>query len=259
MSGGEQKRVCLLTGAGGRLGSYFARLYSDHYDFVAVYRRNRPHAPAQDAWFIDPLDPARPSADLAENRSPVFAVQADLQQPGACDRVVELALGRFGRIDLLVNNAVHSVWAPMLGSDVLARSAQAQVTTNVVVPLQLAQAAARLFWQGRAEENRRLNRGVVNVSSIAGLNVYTGSGQSLYAATKAAMNHLTVHMAHEFAPIGVRVNATAANSFPQIVSTERAAEAIRTLDEGEATGTIVVVDGEKDEVLTPDLIRWHSA
>jgi NAD(P)-dependent dehydrogenase (short-subunit alcohol dehydrogenase family) len=98
-------------------------------------------------------------------------------------------------------------------------------------------------------ENRQCNRNVVNVSSIAALHIYPSSGQSLYGASKAAFNHVTGYMAQELAPIGIRVNATAPNSFPAIVSTERAALSIRTLDEGADTGTVVVVDGERDEVI----------
>lgn len=249
MSAGEARRVCLLTGASGRLGSYFANLYADRYDFVAVYRNTRPWMAAQDASFFDPLAPQESVTEISENGRRVYAVQEDLTTPGACDRVVELAIGHFDRIDLVVNAAVASVWSPMLGSDHLTRSAPAQLATNILVPLELSQAVARRFWQDRQEENRRWNRNVVNVSSIAGLRVFPGSGQSLYAATKAALNLLTGHMAQEFATIGIRVNATAANSFPALVSTERAARAIRDLDEGDASGTIVVVDADHDEVL----------
>jgi len=246
LSAGEGRRVCILTGASGVLGSYFCTHFADRYDIVAVYRRNRPQVPAQDYEAVDPLEPGRPLADAGR---PVFAIQADLTAAGDCERVVEAALARFDRIDLLVNAAVASTWAPMLGSERLLASALGQLTTNVVVPLQMAVVVARAFWQGRDEENRRANRNVVNVSSVAGLRLYAGSGQSMYAASKAALNHLTGHMADEFSAIGVRVNATAAESFPSIVSIERAAEAITALDTGSLNRSIVVVDGDRDEVI----------
>jgi NAD(P)-dependent dehydrogenase (short-subunit alcohol dehydrogenase family) len=173
-------------------------------------------------------------------------VQADLTDDKECSRVVELALARYDRIDLLVNGAVSSVWSSMLYSDHLRHSGYNQFVTNVLVPLNLSTVVARQFWQGRDLENRANNRNIVNVSSIAGLNLYTGSGQSLYAASKAALNQLTGHMADEFAAIGLRVNATAANSFPSIIPTSRAADAIVRLDRGAENGVIVVVDGETD-------------
>jgi NAD(P)-dependent dehydrogenase (short-subunit alcohol dehydrogenase family) len=243
---GGGRRVCLLTGASGLLGSYFCSNFADRYDVVAVYRYNRPLMAAQDAGWVDPVSP---DGELPENRQRVFAVRADLTDERECDRVVELALARYDRIDLLVNGAVSSFWGPILGSDDLRRSGYSQFVTNVLVPLNLAAAVARQTWQGRDEENRLYNRNVVNVSSVAGLRIYAGLGQSIYAASKAALNQLTGHMAEEFAPLGVRVNATAANSFPSIVSTARAADAIVRLDEGRDNSTIVVVDGEEDTII----------
>lgn len=244
------RRVCLLTGASGQLGTYFCHNFIDRYDIVAVYRRNRPTTAAQDARYFDPIDPDRGS-EAGERQ--IFAIHADLTEENECNRVVELALAHFGRIDLLVNGAVSSVWSSMLNSDYLRRSGQSQFTTNVLVPLNLSTAVARQFWQGRDQENRANNRNIVNVSSIAGLRIYPGQGQSLYAASKAALNHLTGHMADEFATVGVRVNATAANSFPSIIPTSRAADAIVRLDCGSENGAIVVVDGDSDSVvqLTP--------
>ena len=114
-----KRRVCLLTGASGRLGSYFCSNFADQYDIVAVYRHNRPLIPAQDATWVDPSAPER---ELAENRQQIFAVRADLTDERECDRVVELALARYDRIDLLVNGAVSSSWGSMLDSDRLKRS-----------------------------------------------------------------------------------------------------------------------------------------
>jgi NAD(P)-dependent dehydrogenase (short-subunit alcohol dehydrogenase family) len=242
-AGTQQRRVCLLTGASGQLGTYFCRHFVDRYDIVAVYRRNRPAFAARDARYFDPMDPC---LEVEGNQGEIFLIQADLTDERECNRVVELALARYDRIDLLVNGAVASVWSSMINSDYLRRSGYNQFVTNVLVPLNLSISVARQFWQGRDVENRANNRNVVNVSSIAGLRIYAGSGQSLYAASKAALNHLTGHMANEFAPLGVRVNATAANSFPSIVPTSRAAEAIVRLDSGAENSVIVVVDGEED-------------
>jgi NAD(P)-dependent dehydrogenase (short-subunit alcohol dehydrogenase family) len=246
LSAGEQRRVCLLTGAGGTLGTHFCRHFADRYDIAAVYRHNRPAVAAHDHRALDPL---RPDQRLPENSDPVFAIQADLDYESECERVVEVTLSRFDQIDLVINGAAAAVWAPMLGSDRLVSSAIAQLATNVIAPLRLSAIVARRFWQGRDDENRLQNRNVVNVSSVAGLRLYPLSGQSVYAASKAALNHLTGHMAEEFASLGVRVNATAANSFPSLIPIHRAAGAIVDLDEGSRNGAIVVVDGDEDAVI----------
>jgi NAD(P)-dependent dehydrogenase (short-subunit alcohol dehydrogenase family) len=219
------RRVCLLTGASGTLGSALCDGLADSYEFAAVHHDRRPAS------------------------SMVFAIEADLREPGECERIVEAALERFGRIDLIVNAAVSSRWGSMLESAPVVESAPSQFLLNTVVPLRVACAAARLFWVGSADENRILNRSVINVSSISGQNLIPGEGQSVYAASKAALDHLTGHMALEFASIGIRVNAVAPNSFPRNVATGRVVQAIENLDLGEETGSIVVVDGEADYVV----------
>ena len=69
------KRVCLLTGAGGILGSAFCRRFADRYHIVGVYQRRHPPVASQLQRFVDPLAAAAP---LPENQHPIFAVQADL-------------------------------------------------------------------------------------------------------------------------------------------------------------------------------------
>jgi NAD(P)-dependent dehydrogenase (short-subunit alcohol dehydrogenase family) len=246
LSAGERRRVCLLTGAGGTLGTHFCRRFATRYDIAAVFRHRRPAVPAHDQVAVDPLQPDQP---LPENDARVFAIQADLDYESECERVVEITLSRFDRVDLLVNCAAAAVWAPMLGTDRLIASAATQLATNVILPLRLSTILARRFWQGRDEENRAHGRNIVNVSSVAGIRLYPYSGQSVYAASKAALNHLTGHMAVEFSAVGVRVNATAANSFPSLVPVERAANAIVALDNSSRNGTLVVVDAEQDEVI----------
>jgi NAD(P)-dependent dehydrogenase (short-subunit alcohol dehydrogenase family) len=235
----HRKRICLLTGASGRLGTAFCRLHSDKYDIAAVYRTRLPIVPSQKQWFVDPLED---DLRVPDNHGAVYAVQADLTCDCEIERVVDTVLAHFDRIDLVVNAAVHSVWGPIVDGDRLLRTATSQFVTNVVTPLKVASMVAKKFWRDRDRENVRLNRNVVNVSSVAGLRIYSGLGQSIYGASKAALNHLTRHMAQEFFPIGVRVNATAPNSFPDIVPIRHAVRTIVRLDRGTMTGKILIVD-----------------
>lgn len=231
----------MLTGAGGTLGSAFCRLYAARYDIVAVCRHRRPDAVSQLESFVDPLDP---HTEPDENRSPVYLVFADLEQDADLERVVDVTLARHGRVDLLVNNAAYTgihQHGLVDGTGSL-DDAERQFRTNVGVPLRLAVRFAQRFWRDRDEDNRRHNRNIVNVSSLSGSQVYPHKGQAVYAASKAALNHLTRHLAAEFGTFGVRVNALAPNTFPQVVSTESVAEAIVRLDREHATGRILTVD-----------------
>jgi NAD(P)-dependent dehydrogenase (short-subunit alcohol dehydrogenase family) len=240
------KRVCLLTGASGTLGSTFCHRFADRYDIAAVFHSRPPEVPSQHQRFVDPLDPG---AQVAANQHPIFAVRADLAGAGEIDRLVDLVLARFGRIDVVVNAARHSALLPLADSDRGVASLDRQFHLNTSVPVRLATTVARKFWRSRDRENHRWNRSVVNVSSTAGLYVYPDYHQSAYAASKAALNHLTCHLANEFRAFGVRVNATAPNTFPQLVSTESVAETIVRLDRGRMNGRIVVLDTEGETLL----------
>lgn len=233
------KRVCLLTGASGRLGTAFCRLFADRYEIMAVHRSRPMRWPSQRQWFVDVLEP---SAPVPENEHPVYAVQADLAEDGEMERVVDVALARFERIDVVINAAAHSVWSPMVESRRALDSAERQFLVNAIVPAKLATLIARTFWRDRDLENQSFNRNVINVSSTAGVNVYPGMGQGVYSASKAALNFLTGHMADEFGRFGVRVNALAPDSFPSRVRTRAVAAALHQLDAGEATGQVFVID-----------------
>jgi len=231
------KRVCLLTGASGTLGTAFCRAHADRYDIVAVYRTRPPAVVSQLQRAVDPLEPG----ELPENAHPVFAVQADLTQDADIARVVEVALARFDRIDVVIHAAVQRTFGSILGGSALIESAEDQIRLNVVVPLKLAAVVAREYWQRDDRDNRAWNRSWINVSSAAAAHVYPGRGQSVYAAAKAAMNVMTRHMADEFRPIGVRVNAIAPNGFPGIVTTSSVLDGLRELDDGSMTGKILSI------------------
>ncbi|MBD3915536.1 SDR family oxidoreductase [Nocardioides hwasunensis] len=234
----------MLTGAGGVLGDAFCRRYARTHDIVAVCRTRVPAVASQHESFVDPL---APDADLADNEARVFTVMADLEQPGQVDRVVELALARHDRIDVLVNGAGHQRHHPrgLVDADGAVQDLSRHLAVNVAVPLQLAVRVAQLFWRDRAAENRAENRSVVNISSLSGSRVYPRLGQGVYAASKAALNQLTRHLADEFDAFGVRVNALAPTSFPGLIPTEDVADAIARLDRETITGRVIAMEDDR--------------
>jgi NAD(P)-dependent dehydrogenase (short-subunit alcohol dehydrogenase family) len=239
--------VCLLTGSSGLLGTELCRQLAGRYRVVGLWQSRRPQVASQEQRFFDPIDP---KAKLSENEHPIRAIRCDLSSPGAIDRVVERVLKRFGRVDLLINNAAHKRLAPMVGDDDLIRSADLHFAVNVTAPLQLTTALTEQFWGDQGGANMRANRSVVNVSSTSADVVYPGSGQALYSASKAALNMLTGHLASELADVGVRVNAVAPNGFPLYVRTEQVAERVLDLATGDATGQVLTIDVDGE--------RWRS-
>jgi NAD(P)-dependent dehydrogenase (short-subunit alcohol dehydrogenase family) len=228
------------------LGTAFCRRNASRYDIVAAYNTRLPRLVSQTSQLIDPLAPAE---RLPENAWPVYAVQADLTRDADVIKLVDVALARFGRIDVLVNAAAHTTHGSALDERLFPVSLERHLAVNVVGAARLAVTIARRYWQDRQEENRLANRNIVNISSTSGLYVYPDLGQSAYSTSKAALNFLTMHLASELEVLNVRVNATAPNTFPGLVPTERVIDAILRLDQGEMNGRILLLDKDEENLI----------
>ncbi len=241
-----KRRVCLLTGAGGRLGNAFCQKYGSRYHIAAVYHNQAPDVPSQRQRLRDPLDPER-----SFREGEVFTIQADLLQEGSLQRIVELTLARFDTVDVLIHNAADLLFVgPLLDADRQHDRLRRQLELNVMVPMRLTAMVAQSCWRDSVDENRARNRNVINVSSVSGLTIVEGCNQSMYSASKAALNYLSCHMGSEFRAIGVRANALAPTAFPRLVPTEQVADALVRLDESDTTGRVMIVD-EHGERFTP--------
>jgi NAD(P)-dependent dehydrogenase (short-subunit alcohol dehydrogenase family) len=154
-------------------------------------------------------------------------------------RIVEVALARFGFIDSVVNAAAdtkfHGKLTELWDADEYAPS---QLFANCVAPLRLVSLVHRACWRDRTAANAERNRSVVNVSSVSGLYVFRDSGQAFYAASKAALNILTMYLALELAPYSVRANALCPGRFTEGDSTEQVATNVIRLLEGTDTGMV---------------------
>jgi NAD(P)-dependent dehydrogenase (short-subunit alcohol dehydrogenase family) len=240
LSAGEVRRTCLVTGAAGTLGAALCRRFGPDYDVAGVYHNQVPPLASQESVFFDPFDPGRP---LSENDHPIFGIQADLATAEGCAWAVSAALERLGCLDLVVNAAAYPVWGSLLEDERIVDTAERQLAVNVLAPLRVAVETVRQDWsQHDGTENRAANRCVVNLSSTAGVRLYPSNGQSVYAASKAALNHLTCHLAEELSPLGVRVVALAPDSFPAAVSLDDVVEAVVQLEQSEVTGQVLVMD-----------------
>ena len=234
-------RVCLLTGAGGLFGNAFCCLLAQHYSIVAVYRSFPPLVTTQEAELFDPVAPRK---TMPESEHPVFAIEADLAQPAEVGRVAELALARVGQVDLLVNAAAE-VRARSSTTDPEAIDEwESQLRINTLVPVHLAAMLARESWRSTVSVNRAHGRNIVNISSTAGLTVVPYPERAFYGASKAALNVLTAQMAEEYRPLGVRVNAVAPTSFPEVLPTEQVIQAVRQLDKGRMSGRILIMEAD---------------
>ncbi|SFP88165.1 NAD(P)-dependent dehydrogenase, short-chain alcohol dehydrogenase family [Mesorhizobium sp. NFR06] len=128
----------------------------------------------------------------------VVSLVADAAMPEDAARTVAQAIGTWGRLDVLVNNAGAGALMPI--GDVTAEKIMNIFAVNVFGPSLLAAAALPHLTAAKGA--------IINVSSTFGHK--PGAGLSHYAASKAALEHLTRCWALELAPLGVRVNALAA-------------------------------------------------
>lgn len=135
--------------------------------------------------------------ETALAHSDIAILPMDICADGAAEAVVAAAVERWGRLDLLVNNAGITAVMPLAETD---RSVITSLfELNITAPSLLAHAALpHLVTTSGA---------IVNVSSTYGHRPMAGGAH--YAATKSAIEQLTRSWALELAPVGVRVNAVA--------------------------------------------------
>jgi pteridine reductase len=180
-----KRPVALVTGAARRIGAAIARrLHADGFDLALHYRDSAPDMQA----LTDEL--------LALRADSVLMLQAELSQFDRLPELVAHAVGRFGRLDALVNNASQFFSTPF--ATTTPAQWDALFSTNVRAPFFLAQAAA---------PHLRASRGaIVNLADIHGERPLRG--HAVYGMGKAALVHMTRALALDLAP-EVRVNAVA--------------------------------------------------
>jgi NAD(P)-dependent dehydrogenase (short-subunit alcohol dehydrogenase family) len=234
-----RKRICLLTGASGLVGTRFIRRYAERYRIIAVHHHREIEYATQDQSFVDPLAPSQP---LAGNEHAVRAVRADLSQPAEIERVLREVLDEAGTVDVVINGA--SVRAP---SSLLTRNGidfgESLLAVNVVAPLRIAATLAETIWRTNIEDNVRANRNLINVSSTAGRYVLDDRGLALYSGASAAINHLTYHLASELWHIGIRANAVLLAPALDGASADAAADLIFACDQSSETGRLISPGG----------------
>jgi len=181
-------KAAIVTGGGTGVGRSTALKLAERGCNVLInYSRSRDEAEAT-------------AAEVRARGVQGLAVEANVVDDAACRAMVSAALGAFGRLDILVNNAATTAFIPLDDFEAVGLDDWNRIfDTNVRGVFQCIRAAREaLETAGDAE--------IVNVSSIAGL---LGVGSSIpYCASKAALNNLTIAMARLLAP-RVRVNAVA--------------------------------------------------
>jgi len=134
---------------------------------------------------------------IADAGGNAIAVPANVSEPRDVQRLFAETKKAFGKLDLLVNNAGVFKFEPFEAISIA--EFHREFSTNVLGPILTIQEAIRQFgFEGGS---------VINISSIAGSHPLLNA--VLYSATKAALENLTLGLAAELGPRGIRVNAIA--------------------------------------------------
>lgn len=143
---------------------------------------------------------------VRELKGEAFAVHGDVRRPSDVQEMVAAVVSRFGRLDLLVNNAGIQVWAPLL--ELSEADWDDVVDTNLKGCFLCTQAAARhMRTQGSGV--------IINIGS--GCNKVPFPDLVSYTASKGGIEMLTKVAALELGPLGIRVNCVA----PGAIEVER--------------------------------------
>jgi NAD(P)-dependent dehydrogenase (short-subunit alcohol dehydrogenase family) len=180
-------KVAIVTGASSGLGARFARVLDAAGAGVVLVARRRERL-----------------EQLAAELHDALPVPCDLARLDV-GSVIEATLGRYGRVDVLVNNAGIVDVGP--AEDEPLEAFREVVDVNLVAPFALAQSVARAMIESGE------GGVIVNVASVLGL---VGAGQipqAGYAASKGGIVNLTRELSSQWAKKGIRVNALAPGWF----------------------------------------------
>jgi len=200
MENNIKEKVWFITGASSGFGRSFAE-YAIQQGYRVVITARR-------------LDKLEAIKDIAPNQ--VEALKMDVNNPAEVSRAVEAAITRFGRIDVLINNAGYGIVGAV--EETPENELRAQMETNFFGAVGVTQAVLPVL--------RQQNSGaIVNISSLGGQLSFAGFGA--YSASKFALEGLSEALAAEVAPLGIKVLIVEPGSF----RTELASQAMKYMPE----------------------------
>lgn len=178
----DTQKTAIVTGASQGIGAALVEAFLQRGYSVVANSRN-----------ISKANPFPSSANLA-------LVDGDIGDPKTAAKIVDTAVSRFGRIDVLVNNA--GIFIPKLFTDYTTEDFNALVSTTLSGFLYVSQLSVKQML-------RQKSGSVVNVSTTLVDQPIAGVGAAVQIMMKGALNAVTRALAIEYAKDGIRVNTVA--------------------------------------------------
>jgi dihydroxycyclohexadiene carboxylate dehydrogenase len=200
MSNRFKNKVAVITGAAQGIGKRVAEKMAKEKGVLVL---------------VDRAEIVHEVAESLKKKTEVLSLTADLEKFADCQRVMDEAVKKFGRIDILINNVGGTIWTKPYehyGENEI----EAEVRRSLFPTLWCCHSALPyMLEQGKGS--------IVNVSSVA----TRGVNRVPYGAAKGGVNALTACLALENGQRGIRVNATAPGATeapPRIVPRKTAAQ-----------------------------------
>jgi NAD(P)-dependent dehydrogenase (short-subunit alcohol dehydrogenase family) len=193
-------RVCIVTGAGGGIGREHALLLSQHGAKVVVNDLGG----AMDGTGSSTGPAQAVAEEITAAGGEAVANIDDISDWAGAERLVNQAIDRFGRLDVLVNNA------GILRDRMLVNMEEAEWDAVIKVHLKGTFAPSRhaaAYWRDRSKSGEEVDARIINTTSVSG--IYGNPGQTNYGAAKMGIGAFTIIAAQELARYGVTVNAIA--------------------------------------------------
>ncbi len=139
--------------------------------------------------------------EIKKLRGEAIALKCDISKKADVDLVVAETLKKFGKIDVLVNNAGIFPFEPFL--QMSEQNFEKVIDINLKGYFLMTQAAAKEMQKNQPDE-KGFRGSIVNISSVAAIIGF--QGLSHYCASKGGINAMSKAMALELAPLGIRIN-----------------------------------------------------
>ena len=193
-------RVCIITGAGRGIGREYALMLAAHGAKVVVNDLGG----SRDGTGAS-LGPAEEVVqEIVKGGGEAIANGDDVSDFAGAKRMVESAVARFGRLDVLINNA------GILRDRMLVNMAEGEWDAVIKVHLKGTFSPthhAAAYWRDLVKQGQKVDARIINTTSVSG--IYGNAGQTNYGAAKAGIAAFTIIASRELRRYGITVNAIA--------------------------------------------------
>jgi 3-oxoacyl-[acyl-carrier protein] reductase len=189
-------KVALVTGVSRKAGIGAAIALELASAGASVFLSHFRRYDQDQLWAVAEDEPEQILQSLRAGSGDVESLEIDLADSDSPRVLMDAVRSRFGRLDILVNNAAHSETGGIEQLD--ARQLDRHYAVNLRAPALLCVELARRHEEGRSAR-------IVNITSGQGLGPMPS--ELAYAATKGGLDALTLSMSPALAPLGITINA----------------------------------------------------